>query len=213
MADLGAWGIRFVYREPAQTIEEAIQAVPPAPQNPADAYAAAPARGPYSHDLLVMRGYRLTSGYVGLFPATSHPLDSDDTQRLSGTRWVFTPDGLRYPALGSVKRVRLLDEHGHDATGTARLDVDRPGHLVALVDAPARRILALTERFHDGWSATIDDAPLEMVRVEQDFLGCVVDGGVHRVDLRFRPRSFVHGSIVSAIGAAALAAVLVVRLR
>ena len=52
-----------------------------------------------------------------------------------------------------------------------------------------------------------------MVRVEGDFLGCVVDAGAHHVDLRFMPRSFVYGSIVSAIGAALVAVLLIVRLR
>jgi uncharacterized membrane protein YfhO len=52
-----------------------------------------------------------------------------------------------------------------------------------------------------------------MVRVEGDFLGCVLDGGAHAVALRFMPRSFVYGSIVSAIGALLLAGVLIARLR
>jgi uncharacterized membrane protein YfhO len=52
-----------------------------------------------------------------------------------------------------------------------------------------------------------------MVRVERDFLGCLVDRGAHRVTLRFLPRSFVYGSIVSAIGAALVAGVLLARLR
>ena len=42
--------------------------------------------------------------------------------------------------------------------------------------------------------------PLPLVRVEQDFLGCRVDQTVHRVELRFRPRSFVRGTIASAVG-------------
>ncbi len=109
--------------------------------------------------------------------------------------------------------MRLLDEQGQTATGSARLSVDRPGRLVAEVDAPGRRVLAFTERFHDGWSATIDGAPLQTVRVEEDFLGCVVDAGVHRVTLRFMPKSFVYGSILSAIGAALLAGVLFLKLK
>jgi hypothetical protein len=160
-----------------------------------------------------MRGYRLTSGYVGLFPATRHPLESDIALRLSGTKWIFAEDGSRHPAEGAVKRVRLLDEQGHPSMSRASLVLDRPGHLIADVDAPGRRILAFTERFHDGWSATIDGVALPMVRVEGDFLGCVLDGGVHRVDLRFMPRSFVYGSIVSAIGAALLAGVVIARLK
>jgi hypothetical protein len=208
-ADLGAWGIGFVYREPSRTIRQLTQAISPAPADPADSYAAALT----SSDLFVIRGYRLTSGYVALSPATRHPLDSDIALRLSGTRWLFTPEGFRQPAEGGVARVRVLDEQGQGSTGSASLSVDRPGHLAAHVEAPGRRTLAFTERFHDGWSATIDGVPLRMVRVEGDFLGCLLDGGVHDVDLRFRPRSFVYGSIVSAIGAALLAGILIARLR
>jgi hypothetical protein len=212
-ADLAAWGIRFVYQEPARTIAKLIAAIPAAPRNPADSYASATDRGPYRSDLLVMRGYRLTSGYVGLYPATLHPLDGDVARELSGTRWSFTPEGVRQPAEGGVARVRLLDEQRREAAGSARLAVDRPGELVAEVDAPGRRILAFTERFHAGWSATIDGVPLQMARVQGDFLGCVVDAGVHQVRLRFMPRSFVYGSIVSAMGAALLAGVLIAQLR
>ncbi len=211
--DLGVWGIRFIYREGARRIPELTQAVVPAPEEPADSYAAAPPQGRYRSDLLVMRGYRLTTGYVGLFPATHHPLDSPATLQLSGTRWLISSGGHRLPAEGGVARVRILDEQGHHSTGRAWLAVDRPGYLIAHVDAPGRRIVALTERFHDGWSATIDGAPLPMVRVEGDFLGCVLDEGFHRVTFRFMPKSFVQGSIVSAIGAALLAVIVVARLR
>jgi hypothetical protein len=212
-ADLGAWGIRFIYERPARTVAELTADMPPAPDETADSYASATERGPARSNLPVLRGYRLTSGYVALYPATRHPLDSDIARRLSGTRWSFAADGIRHPVEGGVARMRLLDERGHGATGNARLVVDRPGDLVAQVDAPGRRILAFTERFHDGWSATIDGAALQMVRVEGDFLGCVLDDGVHHVTLRFMPRSFVHGSIVSAIGAVLLAGILIAQLR
>jgi hypothetical protein len=211
--DLAAWGIRFVYREPARTIRTLIQAIEQPPDSVAESYASAPANGRYRSDLLVMAGYRLTSGYVGLFPASEQPLDSTIAMQLSGRRWFFTPDGVRHPAVGAVERVRLLDERAQGATGKAVLTVDRPGNLIAQVNAPGRRVLAFTERFHDGWSATSNGVPLQMVRVEGDFLGCVLDAGYHRVTLRFMPRSFVYGSIVSAIGAALLAGVLIAGLR
>ena len=132
---------------------------------------------------------------------------------MSGTRWSFTPEGVRLPVEGSAARVRLLDDQRREADGSARLSVDRPGTLVAEVDAPGRRILAFTERFHAGWSATSDGGPVQMVRVYGDFLGCVVDGGVHQVSLTFMPRSFVYGSIVSAIGAVLLAGMFIAQLR
>jgi hypothetical protein len=211
--DLAAWGVRFIYREPPRTIESLTDAIPAAPADPARAYAAAPENGPYSHNVLILRGYRLTSGYVGLFPASFHPLDGDVTQRLSGTRWIFEQDGTRRAAQGSVDRVRLIDDQGQVSTGVARLETDRPGHLVAEVESSAPSVLAVTERFHDGWSATVDGRPLQTIRVEEDFLGCRVEPGSRRVEFRFMPRSFVYGRIVSALGVALLALVLILRLR
>ena len=90
--------------------------------------------------------------------------------------------------------------------------VDRPGQLIVDVVAPGRRTLALTERFHAGWSAVSGDVSLETVTVDHDFLGCIVEAGAHRVTFHFMPRSFVYGSLASAIGIALLAGVLVIGL-
>ena len=211
--DLALWGIRFVYLTPARTIAELTQAIPPAPVDPAESYATAPDLGRYSGNVLVMRGYRLTTGYAGLFPETRHPLANDLVFRLSGTRWFFRADGSRHPATEPLGRVRLVDSEWREVPGAARVVLDRPGLLVVDVDAPGRATLTLTERFHAGWSASSESGLLQMVRAEKDFLGCIVDAGVHRVTLRFLPRSFVYGSILSGIGVAILAGVLIARLR
>ena len=207
-ADLGAYGVGFVRREPARTIGELIGPVTRAPVGLGISYVAAPADGPFRSNLLVMQGYRLTNGYAGLFPANRHELEGEIALRLAGTRWIFTAEGVRVRFENGAARIRLLDESGQPASGTVRLAVDRPGRLVAHVDAPARRIVALTERFHDGWAATAGGAAVATVRVEVDFLGCVVEPGTHRVELRFMPRSFVLGSILSVAGALLLGLVL-----
>lgn len=210
--DLGLWGMLFVYRDPAQRIDELAATAPLAPSEPEESYAFATRYSPYFSNVLILRGYRLTSGYAGLFPASRHPLEGEAVRRLSGTRWLFPPDGFRRPFDG-VDRVRLLDEAGQPATGSAKMAVDRPGRLAADIDAPGRRILAFTERFHGGWSAWTGDTRLQTVRVEGDFLGCIVDGGARRITLHFMPRSFVYGSLVSALGMAALAAILLLKFR
>lgn len=206
MADLGVWGIGFIYREAPRTIASLTEAVTPPPIGTADSYASAPGVGPFRGDIVVMKGYRLTSGYVALDPATRHPLDSAIWRQLSGTRWMIAPYGARLPVAGSVERARLLDDEGQASSGAARVAVDRPGYIVVQVEAPGPRILALTERFHDGWSATIDGKPLRMVPVDGDFLGCAVDPGIQRVELRFMPRSFVQGAAASAAGVLLLVA-------
>jgi hypothetical protein len=212
-ADLGAWGYRFIFREAPRAIEDLTAAIPPAPASPAEAYAAGPLNGPYKANVLVLRGYRLTNGYVGLFPATQLPLGGEQARRLSGTRWVFTDDGARYAVEDGAARARLLDDGGQEAPGSARLTVDRPGHIVVDINAPDRRMLALTERFHHGWSLTVDGAARPSTRVNGDFLGSAVDAGAHRVEFRFTPGSFSRGSIVSAVGLALLVGIVAIRLR
>ncbi len=213
-ADLGLWGIRFVQSQGTSRILKVIGTIPPAPDTTADTYAFVELNGPISENLYVMRGYRLTAGYLGLFPAVSHAVDRPWALRLSGTRWIFTRDGVRHPFEGAVPRARLLlDNRRTPAPGTVQMVVDRPGNLEADVNVPGRTILVFTERFHSGWTATADGASLTMVRVDGDFLGCVLDGGVHRVALHFMPRSFVYGAIVSAAGVVALALVAFARMR
>jgi len=206
--DLAMWGIGFIYQQPPRTIAELTRGVPRAPAVPADAYAAAPVEGRLRSNVLVLAGYRLTTGYAGLFPASYHRLNGDIALWLSGTRWVFSPAGYRDRTDDGVPRIRLMDEQGADASGTIRLDVDRPGYLVATVNVPGRRVLAFTERFHEGWAAAIGSVPLKTVRVEHDFLGCVIEAGTYRVTLRFMSRSFVYGAIVSASGVVFLASLL-----
>jgi hypothetical protein len=213
MADLGMWGIRFIYGDRPRTIDAIVQALAPPPPGSDPPYASAPEYGPFRSDLAVLKGYRLTSGYVGLYPATEHPLDSIEWLRLAGTRWRISREGALVPIRGAAERARLVDEAGRPADGSARISSDRPGSIAVRVDAPGPRTLALTERFDAGWSATMGGVPIPTVRVEEDFLGCRVEAGVHRIELHFMPRSFVNGAIGSAAGVAMLAAGVLLTLR
>jgi hypothetical protein len=211
--DLRMWALPLIHDEPAKRVATITQAIEPAPQNPAEAYAAGPLNGPYKLNVAALQGYRITNAYVGLFPSTYYPLTSKESLELSGTRWTIAEDGIRTPFDGGVSRVRLLDEHASSADGVARMVTDRPGFLVARVESSGRRLVAFTERFHDGWTATADGVPMRVVRVDADFLGCIVEPGVHRIELRFKPRSFVYGSYVSLAGLVLLTAVILVARR
>jgi hypothetical protein len=129
-ADLGAYGIRFVYQEPARSIARLMVTVKPASGRPEDTYASAPDVGPYVKNLLVLRDYRLTTGYVGFFPAVRHPIGGERSLQLSGNRWWFTPEGFKRPWIGGAARARLIDEQGQDAAGKVQLTADRPGYPV-----------------------------------------------------------------------------------
>ena len=212
-ADLAFWGLRFIAQEKPRRIPALVQAIEPAPEE-GPTYVAAPDGGPLRGDILVLKGYRLTTGYVALFPATHHPLDSTEWQLLAGTQWAVNQAGARTPVRGSAARVRLHDAAGHEMTGGARMIADRPGNLVIEIDAPQGGRLEMTERFDPGWTVTLDGRPAQPVVVQEDFLGCVVPAGTRRVEFRFEPRSFRHGAIGSAAGAVLLlGGVLVMRRR
>ncbi len=86
------------------------------------------------------------------------------------------------------------------AAGTAHLTEGRPGRLLLEVDAPAERLLAVAESYHPGWRAAVDGRPVEVLRVNGDFQGCLVPAGRHCVELQFRPESLRWGSILSLVG-------------
>jgi hypothetical protein len=102
-----------------------------------------------------------------------------------------------------VERTAIVDRPVPSlASPPGRVEVvtDRPGHLVVRTAATGPQVLALTERFHDGWRAMADGAPLQTLRIHGDFLGSIVPAGDHVIEFRFQPRSFSQGLAVSAIG-------------
>jgi hypothetical protein len=82
-------------------------------------------------------------------------------------------------------------------TGSVSVLADSPGNLSLESNAPSRQLLVTTESYHDGWIATVDGQPVPIVRVDGDFLGCVLEEGTHTIDLRFRPRSLQLGRMIS----------------
>ena len=102
------------------------------------------------------------------------------------------------------------------AQASARVLDDRPGRLVVDVSSSAPGLLVTTERFHEGWRVRAGDGrPLDAVRVNGDFLGCLVAAGHSTVALTFEPRHLRIGLRISAaaLAAAALAAAVASRAR
>ncbi|MBX7075108.1 MAG: YfhO family protein [Pirellulales bacterium] len=77
-----------------------------------------------------------------------------------------------------------------------------PGEIELMVDCRGTQLLALTESHHPGWRASIDGVSVEALRVNGDYLGCVVPAGRHAVRLAFRPASVMWGAATSALGMA-----------
>jgi len=90
--------------------------------------------------------------------------------------------------------------------GTATILMDRPGRIGLQTKADTRQLLVVSESFHKGWRALIDDKSAKVLRADGDFLGCVVPEGQHRVDLVFDPASLRWGKRLSVVGVALMVA-------
>ncbi len=99
------------------------------------------------------------------------------------------------------------------AEATAHVVVDRPGRIAVDVSTHSRRVLVTTESFDAGWQATADGRGRPVVRVDGDFLGCLVEPGDSRLELVFRPPWRLAGAIVSACGLQLLVCLVWLRTR
>jgi hypothetical protein len=213
--DLGLWGYRDSYRPmPPQAIDTIYSRIPLPQQAKPGEYLSAG-----QTNLPVLRGMRLSAGYLGLEARTAIDRQSDIGSRLAGVSWRL--DGQQWSRVpDTMPRARLVvtvrntrhvaeDVAGLDigrvaliqsaipplsgAPGDARVLTDRPGRIVVRTTAPATQLLVLTERYDEGWRATEGDRQCPVLPVYADYLGCVVSSGTHDIVFTFAPASFRNG--------------------
>ena len=148
-------------------------------------------------------GWRRTSPYRGFELATAFA---------QGTTWWPVPDPL--PRVRCVTEVRvtvdpLTDVEKIDVSKTALVETplnleagiageallteDRPGKATIHVNTPTRQLLIFAERFHRGWKARVDGTEVPVLRVNGDFMGCLVEPAQHEVVFTFDPEDFKRG--------------------
>jgi hypothetical protein len=101
----------------------------------------------------------------------------------------------------SVLRFRPAGSLPQAAGGAATLLSDRPGRLEIEVKSSAQQVLVIAESYHSGWHVRVNGRMRPLLRVNGDFLGCVVGPEDRDVVLEFRPRSLAAGRILSCLGA------------
>ena len=239
--DLGVYGLTYLSHFKPGRLEDLVAAtgVPPGPPPGSRVKQLSG----FPDNTLALRGLRTTDGYLGLPPRRVLEPDNPTTWRVSavdwlldqpwGGRWSPLPDPL--PRLRLVPRavpsgdpradLNTLDHrsaalvesdlglNGDSSPGAVRLVAERPGRLRVETKAPTRQLLVVADRYHPGWHARVDGQARPVVRVNGDFVGCVVDPGRHRVVLHFDPWSHRAGRALSLIGLVLMGATLVLALR
>ncbi|MGD9644124.1 MAG: hypothetical protein AB7U73_00420 [Pirellulales bacterium] len=228
--DLTTYGLSYSVWQRTKTLDDFIATVSLPPSGRGTRVAAPDVDGLRTGDRMLLAGLARIDGYAGLEPAKRLNYTQHAALQLAGVSYVRLPataDGgtaVRWQSVGpTAPRLRLatrivpfdaaaaafdkteaaLDEPltlSPSQPGTARMVVDKPGELGIDCDLPTRQVLVTTESFHAGWRASIDGVAAPVVRVDGDFLGCVVEPGAHRVTFQFRPLSLLVGEYLSACG-------------
>ncbi len=79
----------------------------------------------------------------------------------------------------------------------------RPARLAVDLDLAEERLLATTIYQDDSWHLLADGRPVEAVRANGPFVGAWLPAGTARVEALYRPRGFVAGCLLAALGLAA----------
>ncbi len=75
-----------------------------------------------------------------------------------------------------------------------------PGRLVLEAGMGCRGMVVVGETAFPGWHAWVDGKPARMWEAYGFLRGVVVEGGRHRVEMRYRPRSVTWGAACTAVG-------------
>ncbi len=88
-------------------------------------------------------------------------------------RLAITTESVDLPCSLQASSVQLLE--------------DRDELLRARVELDARGLLIVADTWYPGWQASVDGQPAQVLRVDHDFRGLVLEPGPHEVELRYAP--------------------------
>jgi hypothetical protein len=115
---------------------------------------------------------------------------------------------LKDPGLDDVTFITGDGPLGGVDRGTAALVQDDPDRVVVEVDTESDTLLVLRDAYSNGWRATVDGSPVEIVRVDHAFRGVELGPGEHRVVFDYRPTSLRLGLLLT-LGGVVLVALLI----
>lgn len=92
-----------------------------------------------------------------------------------------------------------VSKTGFSGGGRASLDEARSNYLKYSVDTPEDGFLILSEVYYaEGWTATLDGkTEIPIIRANYVLRALEVPKGIHTIELRFKPSSFVNGNRIS----------------
>lgn len=88
--------------------------------------------------------------------------------------------------------------------GNATVTDFAPESFTVTINTPENAILSLAHPHYVGWNATLNDAPVPILRAYGGWSAVEIPAGSHTLTLTYAPRSFIIGAVLSIITWAAL---------
>lgn len=93
-----------------------------------------------------------------------------------------------------------------DPAATVKIERFEEQHVTLRTRGDREGVVVLTDAFFPGWSATLDDREVPILRANTAFRGVIVPPGEHVVEMRYRSAPLRWGVLVAFVTAALLAA-------
>ena len=128
---------------------------------------------------------------------------ADDQVFEAVRRAEFDPEEVAWVAESPLPLPPVRSRQGFSL---ARIVREEPERTELALSTSEPGLLVLTRSFDRGWRATLDGAPVPLLRADLAFLGVLVPAGEHRAVLTYEPPLYRAGAVVSGIALAVLAA-------
>jgi hypothetical protein len=157
---------------------------------------------PLAHPSLreVHRGSALVYEHVGAMPRAYlvgqvRPVPAGQTALAAMLAEPWDPREVAF--VSAESRVQLT---GGAVGGSTRILLHEPDRVVVHASADRPALLVLADNYYDGWRATVNGQPAEVVLANHTFRGVAVPQGDSTIEFEFRPASLYTGLYITVGG-------------
>lgn len=163
----------------------------------------------------LIKGGRSISGYLGVAPKRLLNYTSRKAQQAAAIEspekfprfWVVTKTLFSKNPSEDIEQIdlsttALVDDNLELVSaenGSVKELAESSGRFEFETATKTRQLLVISESFHRGWRATVDGVNTTVRRVNGDFIGVVLQPGVHVIELHFLPWSVLWGGGITGL--------------
>jgi hypothetical protein len=157
----------------------------------------------FENQRVLPRTFLVPQTNIEIIPDEAGQLARVQETSFDPTRSVILPAGFK-----SLVAAAASNRNSEAASGVTKYE-EGTNWVRIDVNAPAPSVLVLAQIYYPGWAAFIDGQRAPVLRTNYAFTGTVVEAGIHTIEFRFLPASFVLGTILSSVSILLMALVCV----